>query len=533
MNKSIDPDVINPIDYFNNNHIQYMLNILCSKPLAEITSINSFSYTKNREDKKKKMIIMEDNMFIAKMPNDLGMIVNEKYSPFRMLVEFQFKNNWQKAIWFIVYDLMNCPTPYIRVATKYFKIIKKVDRNGISRTELKIWDKLTIIDDYSRNFLNRIPSYNDFTIEPNNKNYNTIIGNNYNLYAPFEHKIIEKELYEENKWKWTKILLNHIFGEQYEIGLMYVKSLYDLPKQKLPIFVLVSEERETGKTTFMDWIELLFGDNTVIINPQDIANSFNSSYADKNIIMIEESRFESVQATEKLKNLATQKKILVNTKFIQQYSIPFHGHLIISSNDENKFSRVDNSEIRYWVRQIPTLKGKANHNILNDLREEIPYFLYYLNTLPDIDTTKSRMVFEAEILNTAALNRVKKESLPSLHKEIILLLDAHCSENKDIKEFTFIAKDIKNKWFKHNHKIEINWIDKILKDSIKLSRLNMCRFIPLEEESFKVVKKSGRPFIYKNKYYGTEIEESSINTKELFTTTIESIEPIESNGSIL
>jgi hypothetical protein len=269
----------------------------------------------------------------------------------------------------------------------------------------------------------------------------------------------------------------------------------------------------------MDWVELLFGDNTVIINPQDIANSFNSSYADKNIIMIEESRFESIQSTEKLKNLATQKKILVNTKFVQQYSVPFHGHLIIASNDERKFSRVDNSEIRYWVRKIPSLKGKANHNILSDLKNEIPYFLNYLNTLEAIDTTKSRMVFDAELLETEALSIVKRESLPSLHKEIIILLDSHCSENRDVENIMFIAKDIKNKWFKHNHKIEINWIDRILKDSIRLERVNMCRFIPLEETGTSYKKKSGRPFIYKNKYYGQEIDESAIITERIFKST--------------
>lgn len=514
--KKINPDKLNPVDYFNKYHVQYTLNLMCSKPLAEITSINSFSYTKNKADKKKKMIVVENDMFVAKLPNDLGMEVGEKYSPFRMLTEFKFKGNWQRAIWFIVYDIMNCPVPYIRVSTKYFKIINKVDRNGISRTELKVWDKMTIIDDYSKDFLSRIPSYNDFTMEPNNKDYHDIIGNNYNLYSPFEHEVAEDDEYNENGFEWTKILLNHVFGDQYELGLKYVKSLYDLPKQKLPILVLVSDERGTGKTTFMDWIELLFGDNTVIINPQDIANSFNSSYANKNIIMIEESRFESVQATEKLKNLATQKKILVNTKFVQQYSVPFHGHLIISSNDERKFSRVDNSEIRYWVRKIPTLKGKANHNILNDLRNEIPHFLYYLNSLPDIDTTQSRMVFNAEDITTEALSIVKKESLPSLHKELEILLDSHCSENRSVKELFFISKDIKDKWFKNNHKIEVNYIDKILKESMKLGRVNMCRYIPVETEGEYIKKKSGRPFIYINKYYGNKIEESSGITETVF-----------------
>jgi hypothetical protein len=513
---TVSPSDINPIDYFNKTCVQYIFARMCALPLGNVTSINSFSYTKNRADEKKQMIVIENEMFVAKFPNDLGMNINEPYTPFRMLVEFIFKNNWQRSIWFIVYDIMKQDVPYVRVATKYYKIIKKTDRNDIVRTELKLWDKIIIIDDYSRDFLDRIPSYNTFTIEPDNKTYNQIVGNNYNLYAPFEHISCKEKDYHEDKWIWTKKLLEHIFGDHYEIGLKYVKVLYDLPKQKLPILVLISEERETGKTTFLDWIEMLFGDNSVVINPQDVSNSFNGAYADKNIIMIEESRFESVQATEKLKNLATQKKILVNTKFVPQYSIPFNGKLIITSNDENKFSRVDESEIRYWVRKVPSLTGKHNHNILNDLKNEIPYFLYYLNTLEKIDTSKSRMVFDADSLNTESLQKVKQESLPALHKEIVMLLDSHAIENNEIEYFYFISRDIKIKWFEHNNRIEINYIEKILKESIRLKRDKMKKFISLEINNSRFPKKSGRPFIFKNPYYGQNITESEEISGELF-----------------
>lgn len=515
--KVINPDVINPVDYFNINCVQHVMNIMCAKPLSEITGIDSFSYTKSKPDKKKRMIVIENEMFVAKMENDLGMEVGVPYSPFRMMVEFHFKNNWQRTIWYIIYDIMNVKVPYIRVATKYYKIIDKTDRNGIKRTELKAWDKLTIIDDYGKDYLDRIAAYNDFTYEPNNKHHTPIIGNNYNLYTPFEHKPCTKEEYKEDGWFWIKTLMKHIFDEQYELGLQYVKVLYDLPKQKLPILVLTSEERGTGKTTFVDLMELLFGNNSVIINPQDIGNSFNGAYADKNLIMIEESRFESVQAIEKLKNLATQKKILVNTKHIQQYSIPFHGKLIITSNDESKFSKVDNSEIRYWVRTIPTLAGKANHNILNDMREEIPQFLYYLNSLPDVDTSKSRMVFEAEAIKTQALVRVKKESLPGLQKDITLLLDAHSQENPDVEEFLFIAKDIKNRWFKNNHRMELSYIDRTLKE-MKFERGKMMKYYPLEDGAQRAFpKKSGRPFIYKNPYYGEDQSESKEFTEDILS----------------
>lgn len=514
-NEKVNPDIINPIDWFNDNHVQYVMNIMCSKPLAEITGINSFSYTKSKPDKKKQMIVIENDKFVAKMENDLGMEINVPYSPFRMLVEFKFKCNWQRAVWHIVYDLMNIEIPYIRVGTKYFKIISKTDRNGIKRTSLKLWDKITIIDDYGKSYLDRIAGYNDFTIIPNNKGYSSAIGNNYNLYTPFEHEPIDKNEYKEDGWVWTKNLLQHIFGNQYELGLQYVKVLYDHPTQKLPILVLTSDERSTGKTTFIDWIEMLFGDNTVIINPQDIGNNFNSAYADKNIVMIEESRFESVQATEKLKNLATQKKILVNTKFIAQYSIPFHGKLIITSNDENKFSRVDNSEIRYWVRKVPTLVGKANHGILNDLRNEIPHFLYYLDTLEPVDLTKSRMVFDAEAIKTQALLRVKEESLPSLMKEIKLLFEAHGEENPDVEEFLFIAKDVKERWFKNNHRVEINYINKILID-MNIERKKMMKYYPIEDNYVRSrPKKSGRPFFIKNPNYGEEESKSTVFTEDI------------------
>lgn len=492
----VDPYQIDPITWFNENHAQYILNYFIDKPLGKFTSPNSFSYTTVRELKKTPMIVYEDGFFRAIMDNDLGMPVGELYTPFRMLVEFKYKHKFLRAIWFIIYDLMNQPTPYIRVGYKYFKRIQKRDRNGIIRTELKVWDKTTIVDDYGKKYLDRIPTYDDFTIEPDNKSFDQIRGNNYNLYSPFEH--IPAESYTEDQIKWTTRLLKHIFGEQYELGLKYIKVLYDLPTQKLPILVLTSEERSTGKTTFLDFLELLFGANSVVINPQDIANSFNGSYATSNIIMIEESRFDSVQAIEKLKNLATQKKILVNSKFVQQFSIPFHGKLIITSNDENKFSRVDDSEIRYWVRKVPSLDGIANHGILNDLKNEIPYFLAKLNSMPDIDTSKSRMVFEHEVIKTEALEIVKKESRSSLRKELELLFDSHCSENPAFHEFKFIAKDLKEHWFAHNHKIEINYIDHVLKKEMKLERGRMQRYCPLEKENYK---RSGTPYSIENPYY--------------------------------
>lgn len=506
-NKIISPSLINPIDYFNKNNVQWIFDYMLTRNNVKKTGIDSFTYIQNASDKTKRMIVIENHNFVAKMKNGLKMKLGENYTPFMMLQKFMFKDKFTPALHFVIHDIMNNPNEFIRVSTKYYKITRKKDHNGIMRESLKLWDKQTLIDDYGKNILDDIPKYDDFTMEPNNKNYKKVVNSNYNLYKEFSHKPVKKEDYkDELQFYWINTLLEHMFGNQYEIGLKYMKILYEMPKQKLPILVLTSEERSTGKTTFIDFLDMLFGDNSVIVNPENISNQFNSAYSDKNIIMIEESRFESVQATEKLKNLSTQKKMLVNEKFITPYSVPFHGKVIITSNDENRFSRIDNSEIRYWVRKIPSLRNKSNHNILNDMKKEIPYFLRFLEEQPSIDNSKSRMVFTTNELNTAALKRVKKESLPALHKDIKFLLDDHCANNTGIIEFEFIAKDVKNKFFKNDSKVNIDYINKILRDSMKLERENMKRYIPLEDGAFNQPKRSGRPYIYKNKYYGKDNE---------------------------
>ena len=56
-------------------------------------------------------------------------------------------------------------------------------------------------------------------------------------------------------------LVRHIFGDQYELGLDYLQLLYTKPLQKLPILLLVSEERNTGKSTFLNFLKALFEAN--------------------------------------------------------------------------------------------------------------------------------------------------------------------------------------------------------------------------------------------------------------------------------
>jgi hypothetical protein len=377
---------------------------------------------------------------------------------------------------------------YIRVGIDYFKIIEKEDRYGIIRTELKKWAKDEIKLDYGTSLLKDIKKYDDFVLIPNNKDYSQTSGEFYNLYAPFQHEP------RAGDWKWTRILLEHIFGEQYNIGIVYLQVLYLYPKQALPVLVLVSKERQTGKSTFIDWMLMVFGANMSLIFPTDLSRSFNGSYSRSNIIAIEETVVDQSHVVEKIKALSTQKTINANLKNVNDFQLPFFGKIILASNNERKFMKVDSEEIRFFIRKIntPTI---TNHNILNDMISEIPAFLDYLETLPEPNFKKSRMVFTAEELTNDSLKGVKNESHTWLYKELVAIFEDQFNNYFVGEVMKATPKEIKDTFFPHNSNVSSSFIRDVLVDEFKFQKAQ-------KNESYKSlnndIHKTGQPF-YINK----------------------------------
>jgi hypothetical protein len=372
-------------------------------------------------------------------------------------------DNWTSAINYVNHRWLNAHIPYIRVGVDYYKITTTVDRYGISRKELKVWNRATLIDDNDKKIINSIAKFDNFTNCPSNTDYQQVVKDSYNIYREFVHKPAPGE------WPWIKILLEHIFGEQYDFGIQYMQMLYQHPDRYAPILVLASIKRATGKTTFLNWINQLFGDNCAMITADEITNSFNASYAHANIIAIEETINDRKEVVEKLKSLSAGKFITMNRKFVDGSKIAFFGHFIITSNDPKRFLKIDENEIRFWVRTIEKPKFH-NTNIEEDLRAEIPAFIHYLNTLPPLDWSRSRMMFESADLNTKALEEAVFESRSWLYKDLCILFEGYFSENHYEDKFRFRAEDIKEKYFSHNSRADISYIDKILKEDFKLKK---------------------------------------------------------------
>ena len=392
---------------------------------------------------------------------------------------------------------------YVRIVTTYYRLSEYINRYGISTVRREKWDIRTIKEDFGNRGADDIKKYAGFTLVPDNRNYKKIIDDRWNLYAPFAH--------ESNKgdFKHTEGFLRHIFGEQYSIGIKYLQCLYLHPKQALPVLALVSKERQTGKSTFLDWITAIFGDNTVVVDAKNIKSEFNGVYAKANIIGIEETFIDKSDTIEKIKSISTQKTMTVNEKQIQHYSIPFFGKIIMNSNNEDKFIKIDEQEIRFFVRKI-SVPEKGNHNILNDMIEEIPAFLYHLETLPPIDFSKSRMVFTAEELRNETLANVKEESKSWLHKELKESFQDYFDNSQSNSNYLHVTPtDIKDKWFHNNSQVQRNYIKTVLKNEFGFSQISKVeRYSPFQESS-----KTGRPYIVPKSLFVKESEE--IKSEEL------------------
>src|SRR5207244_4253339 len=114
----------------------------------------------------------------------------------------------------------------------------------VTRRQLEPWKPGEITRDYVgkgyKNFFDTIRKYDGFTVIPDNtEKYKQVDENCYNLYYQVPHVPAQGE------FDIVKKFLEHLFGEQIDMAYDYLKILYLIPSQPLPIISLVSETRGT------------------------------------------------------------------------------------------------------------------------------------------------------------------------------------------------------------------------------------------------------------------------------------------------
>ena len=320
---------------------------------------------------------------------------------------------------------------YVRVGVNYYHVVNE-EFNGYTETSLSLWKSTLIKDDYGKKFLGQVPKFDGFANIPENdpERYrrvihakkNDITSSLYNLYAPILHHP------QDGEWKTINKLIHHIFDYKniagvpmYEMALDYIQLLYTRPAQHLPILCLVSQEQATGKSTFLKFLKSIFTENMALLDSARLSGNFNSHWAGKLIVATDEAFLdtEKKELANRLKMIATNDVIPMEGKGRDSVQVANFAKLIMCSNDEKNFAKIEAEDTRYWVVKVATIPKEERDTHMDDkLLAEIPAFLYFLKNRPMYYKEATRLWFEVEDYDTPAHRAVQERTELGLVKHV-------------------------------------------------------------------------------------------------------------------
>lgn len=351
----------------------------------------------------------------------------------------------------------------IRVGNTYLKTIEVYNRFGEPEQALGAISRQTIVDDYGRGVLKKIRKFDAFCNVPDHTNHKAVIRSNYNLYQPLPHEP------KKGTWQTVDKLFKHIFKEHYQYGLDYLQIAYLRPTQILPVLCLVSEENETGKTTFARFLKAVFGSNTAIIGSNELKADFNSAWATKLFVCVDEASIPE-QTVHKVKMQSTATTVQIRKMHTDYQEIEFFGKFVLLSNDETSFIKAGKYDNRYWVRKVPKL-SEFDPEFENKLKNEVPAFLHFLNNRELSTKPKSRMYFSIDDLTTSALERLRENSKSKLRQEIEYTALEYM-ESHDLKFIDCTPRDIKLILLCGDNRIVLSEIRNVLKNEMGVNPVN-------------------------------------------------------------
>ena len=231
--------------------------------------------------------------------------------------------------------------------------------------------------------------------------------------------------------------------------------------------MLVSEERNTGKSTFLNFLKAIFQDNVTFNTNEDFRSQFNSDWAGKLLIMVDEVLLNRREDSERLKNLSTTLSYKVEAKGKDRNEIGFFAKFVLCSNNEHLPVIIDAGETRYWVRKIERLQCDDT-DFLQKLKDEIPAFLYHLQHRTLATKKESRMWFSPKQIETEALRKIIRSNRNRLEIEMAdLLLDIMAK--MEMETVSFCLHDIIPLLLCSQVKAEKLQVRKVVQECWKLS----------------------------------------------------------------
>lgn len=390
---------------------------------------------------------------------------------------------------------------YARIRTDYYKKSWHLTSKGDKVPELSIWNKATIKEDHEDlSIFKKIEKFENFANVPDNNplTYKRNIQGCYNLYEPIKHLPVE------GNYDNTNDFLKHLFGDKIDIAIDWLTLLYKQPTQMLPAICLVSKENRTGKTTFLRWLCKIYDSNSIILGNEDLSSNFNSSWATKLIIGVDETVIEKNLVKEKIKRLVTDDEILVERKGIDKNSVPFVGKFILLSNNESNFIKFDKEDTRFFVSKVPVVKI-MDANLETKLTNEIPAFLHFLiNRKLSYPEKLDRLWFKPEDFETPALLNIIQSSRSRTEMELRDWLEGVFNADYELGSILITISHLKKQLSKEvKYQGLRNELEKILKEDWGLIPEKQQRFrSPYLDEGYNVDRNNDKTQAEKKIYLG-------------------------------
>jgi len=399
--------------------------------------------------------------------------------------QFKYSDEKRKLEFIFHKDLKE----YFRVGIDYYREVinrkpilnKASEQILIEKRGIKTWSKPEIKQDYEqakgiKQVFNYIPKYTGFcNIPAHDTEYSRIVENEYNLYHPTPYAP-EKGSFP-NIEKFMKHLFQNKYHDKLDIAYDILQLKYINPLVKLPIMVLYSKEKNTGKSTFLNLLNWIYEDNAALIGNKELADNF-TEYMACNALLMDEVYLENLKTVEMIKSWSTQSETSMNKKGKDRIKVPFFATMFMTTNRIN-FASIDEDENRFFVIKVPTIPiVELDPYLEQKMVEEIPALLYWLKherklTYP---TKKSRFWFPFKDLETPTLTELKKQSQTHAHQAMVMHVKQHCFDFS-ITEYETTPSILRDELRKFT-KYELSSIDiaKLLKNDFNLEPQTIKRF---------------------------------------------------------
>lgn len=185
------------------------------------------------------------------------------------------------------------------------------------------------------------------------------------------------------KGEWPNIekFLRNLFGteEDYLWGVDYIKALYLGTFDKLPVVCLVSKDHGTGKTTFLNLLQIICGDRMTIDDCWCFSRDHNDCWADKSCLAIDNGDiFGNLdEAIDVIKHIIKDNVIVKKTKHERDVVVLNKINLIIYSNDPDVINNLSDINCKVFTPHRP---DNMDYGLFDKLIEELRYFLYDLES---------------------------------------------------------------------------------------------------------------------------------------------------------